>query len=222
MTVVQNQKKNDYFFSQHASQQLHARTSMKRTDVLRLLADNISMLIGSDGHRLHTLIYSMKDAIPLVIVHDERNGEIITILYTDYNNKFVIAPNLEIDIKELTFNRFYRHKEPVEVQTSWIDLFHQVRKVKPPKDLFTLSFVVNDGIYEKEVEFLKLHVNEFEGDPSKIRDMENIKLRIDKLRNRNNIKIEHIAKIVGRTHTGALVLLGTSKLYVNPCDVKNL
>lgn len=216
MTVVKNQKKNDYFFSEHASQQLHARTSMKRTDVLRMLADNISIPVGSDGHRIHTLIFSVKDAIPLVIVHDDRNGEIVTILYTDYNNKFVIDPSVEKEIKELTFSRFYRHKEPVEVQTAWVDLFHQVRKVKTPKDLFTLSFVVNDGRYEKEVEFLKLHVNEFESDPSKIRDMENIKLRIDKLRNRNNIKIEHIAKIVGRTHTGAIVLLGTSKLYVNP------
>lgn len=220
MTVVKNIKKNAFFFSEHASQQLHARTSMKRTDVLRMLADEICIPVGTDNHRIHTIIYSVKDSLPLIIVHDERNGEIITILYTDYNNKFVIAPSIEQEIKELTFSRFYRHKEPVEVQTSWIDLFQTIRKCSPVKNFLTLSFLVNDGRYEKEVEFLKIPVNDFDCDVNKVRDMDNIKLRIDKARNRLNIKINHVAKIVAHTDTGRLVVLGTSKLYVNPPNPK--
>lgn len=220
MTVVKNVKNNTYFFSEHASQQLHARTQMKRTDVLRILADNISIPVGSDKHRLHTIIYSVKDSIPLIIVHDERNGEIVTILYTDYNNKFVIAPTIEQEIKELTMSRFYRHKEPIENQIAWVNLFLTIRQSPPVQDFFTLSFVVNDGKYEKEVEFLKIPTSDFDGDVNKVRDMENIKLRIDKARNRLNIKIEHVAKIVGRTHTGRLVVIGTSKLYVNPPNPK--
>lgn len=222
MTVVKNVKKNTYFFSEHASQQLHARTQMKRTDVLRMLADNISIPVGCDKHRLHTIIYSVKDAMPLIIVHDERNGEIVTILYTDYNNKFVIDPTIECEIKELTMSRFYRHKEPVESQIAWVNLFLTIRQSPPVQDFLSLSFVVNDGKYEKEVEFLKIPAIDFEGDLNKVRDMENIKLRMDKARNRLNIKIEHVAKIVGRTHTGLLVILGTSKLYVNPPNSKKL
>ena len=222
MTVVKNVKKNTYFFSEHASQQLHARTQMKRTDVLRMLADNISIPVGSDKHRLHTIIYSVKDAIPLIIVHDERNGEIVTILYTDYNNKFVIDPTIEREIKELTMSRFYRHKEPVESQIAWVNLFLTIRQSPPVQDFLSLSFVVNDGKYEKEVEFLKIPAIDFDGDVNKVRDMENIKLRMDKARNRLNIKIEHVAKIVGRTHTGRLVTLGTSKLYVNPPNPKKI
>lgn len=221
MTVVKNIKKNAFFFSDHASQQLHARTSMKRTDVLRMLADEICIPVGTDNHRIHTIIYSVKDSLPLIIVHDERNGEIITILYTDYNNKFVIAPSIEKEIKELTFSRFYRHKEPIEFQTSWIDLFTTLRKCPPVKNFLTLSFIVNDGQYEKEVEFLKIPVNDFDCDVNKVRDMDNIKLRIDKARNRLNIKINHVSKIVAHTDTGRLIVLGTSKLYINPPNPKN-
>ena len=171
MTVVKNVKKNTYFFSEHASQQLHARTQMKRTDVLRMLADNISIPVGSDKHRLHTIIYSVKDAMPLIIVHDERNGEIVTILYTDYNNKFVIDPTIEREIKELTMSRFYRHKEPVESQIAWVNLFLTIRQSPPVQDFLSLSFVVNDGKYEKEVEFLKIPAIDFDGDVNKVRDM---------------------------------------------------
>ena len=164
MTVVKNIKKNAFFFSDHASQQLHARTQMKRTDVLRMLADNISIPVGSDKHRLHTIIYSVKDAMPLIIVHDERNGEIVTILYTDYNNKFVIDPTIEREIKELTMSRFYRHKEPVESQIAWVNLFLTIRQSPPVQDFLSLSFVVNDGKYEKEVKFLKIPAIDFDGD----------------------------------------------------------
>lgn len=222
MTIIKNIKKNTYFFSEHASQQLHSRTRMQRTDVLRMLADQVCIPIGTDKHRIHTIIYSIKDSIPLIIVHDERNGEIVTILYTDYNNKFVIDPAIEHEIKELTFNRFYRHKETIEFQTGWIELFHTLRSCSFVQDFFTLSFIVNDGHYENEVEFLKLQSHDFKGDITKIRDIENIKLRIDKARNRHNIKIEQISKIIGRTHTGKLIFIGTSKLYINPPNPKKI
>jgi len=58
------------------------------------------------------------------------------------------------------------------------------------------------------------------GHVNKVRDMDNIKLRMDKARNWLNIKINHVGKIVAHTDTGRLFVLGTSKLYVNPPNPK--
>lgn len=95
-------KKNFYFFSSHATQQLRNRSVMQRSDVLSLLDKGLYIPVGQDKKHLHLVIYSIQDNQHYVIVHDEKNLEIITFLYVEYNNKFVIFPEPLKEIKEKT------------------------------------------------------------------------------------------------------------------------
>jgi hypothetical protein len=215
MTVVQNVKKNTFFFSEHASAQLHSRSQLKRSDVLRLLSDNITIPVGVDKHRLHTVIYSVKDDAPLVIVHDERNGEIVTVLYVEYNNKFVIHPNVLDEIKKMTLEKFNKNKpkESVKEKTEWIQLYPEVRKCPVVQGLIRLYFNVKTGDGFKDVEFITLNSDDFGGDVTQICNMNNIKIKIENGRDRKKVAKLAIVQIFARLETGRIVKLGTSRDY---------
>lgn len=215
MTVVQNIKKKDFFFSEHASEQLHARSKLTRSEVMSLLSNNVSIPVGVDKHRVHNVIYSIKDEIPLVVVHDERNGEIITVLYLEYNNKFVIHPTIADDIKNLTMNKLQKAapRETVAEKTAWIHLYPEVRKCPEVKELIRLFFKVKTGTGFKEVEFITLNPIDFGGDVSKISEMQNIRIKIENGRVRKDVAKLAIDGIFTRLDTGRIVKLGCSREY---------
>lgn len=109
-------KKAFYFFSSHASYQLHSRSTMSRSDVLSLLDKDLYIPVGQDKNHRHLVIYSIKDNEHYVIVHDEKNLEIITFLYVDYNNKFVIFTEPLKEIKEKTI-AFKNKSKPFNINT---------------------------------------------------------------------------------------------------------
>lgn len=215
MTVVKKMNNNTYFFSEHASDQLHSRSQLKRGDVLRLLSDNLSIPVGIDKHRIHTVIYSIKDDAPLVIVHDDRNGEIVTVLYVEYNNKFVIHPNVADEIKQMTLAKFNRDKpkESVAVKTAWIELYPEIRKCPPITGLVRLYFNVKTGDGLKDVEFITLNSDDFGGDISRICEVPNLKVKIENGRVRKQVAKLAIVNIFTRLDTGRFVKLGTSRDY---------
>lgn len=213
MTVVQNVNKNKFFFSEHGSEQLHARSQMKRSEILRLLSEKLYIPVGVDKHRVHTVIYSIKDDIPLVIVHDERNGEIVTVLYLEYNNKFVIDPNITANIKKLTLDKFDKPKETIATKTAWLDLFPEVRKCPEVKGLIRLYFNVKTGDGFKDVEFMTLNPLDFGGDVARICDIPHIKIKIENGRVRKQIAKLAIVNIFTRLDTGRIVKLGASRDY---------
>jgi len=217
MTVVQNIKKKDFFFSEHASEQLHSRSKMSRSEVMSLLSNNITIPVGVDKHRVHTVIYSIKDEIPLVIVYDERNGEIVTVLYLEYNNKFVIHPDIADNIKNLTLAKLEKpaRKETIAEKTAWLHLYPEVRQCPEVTDLIRLYFKVKTGTGFKEVEFITLNPVDFGGDVSKIAQMQNIRIKIENGRIRKDIAKLAIDCIFTRLDTGRVVKLGCSRDYSN-------
>lgn len=215
MTVVQNVNKNKIFFSEHASTQLHARSQMKRSEVLRFLSDKITIPVGADKHRIHTVIYSVKDDIPLVIVHDERNGEIVTVLFLEYNNKFKIDPNITEKIKKITVEYTERTKprETISEKTAWLEMYSQVRNCPEVKGLIRLYFNVKTGDGMKEVEFITLNSIDFGGDVSKICEIPHIKIKIENGRVRKKVAKLAIVNIFTRLDTGRVVKIGQSRDY---------
>lgn len=213
MTVVQNINKTALFFSDHGSEQLHTRSQMKRSDVLRLFTEKLYIPVGVDKHRVHTVIYSIKDDIPLVIVHDERNGEVITVLYLEYNNKFVIDPNIAANIKKLTLAKYSPPKVSIADKTSWLELYPQVRQCPEVTDLIRLYFHVKTGDGFKEVEFITLNPADFGGDVSKICEIPHIKIKIENGRIRKQVAKLAIVNIFTRLDTGRVVKIGQSRDY---------
>jgi hypothetical protein len=213
MTVVQNINKTALFFSDHGSEQLHTRSQMKRSEVLRLFTNKLYIPVGVDKHRVHTVIYSEKDDIPLVIVHDERNGEVVTVLYLEYNNKFVIDPNIAANIKKMTLNKLEKPKQTIADQTSWLDLYSQVRQCPEVKGLVRLYFHVKTGDGFKDVEFLTLNSDDFGGDVARICDIPHIKIKIENGRVRKQVAKLAIVNIFTILDTGRKVKLGASREY---------
>lgn len=215
MTVVQNANKHKIFFSEHASTQLHARSQLRHSDVLRLLSNRLAIPVGTDKHRIHTVIFSVKDDIPLVLVHDERNGEIVTVLFLEYNNKFKIDPNITEKIKKMTveYTETNKRRETIAEKTSWLELFGQVRNCPEVNGLIRLYFNVKTGDGMKEVEFITLNSVDFGGDVSKICEIPHIKVKIENGRVRKQVAKLAIVNIFTRLDTGRVVKLGQSRDY---------
>jgi hypothetical protein len=213
MTVVQNINKTALFFSDHGSEQLHTRSQMKRSEVLRLFTNKLYIPVGVDKHRVHTVIYSEKDDIPLVIVHDERNGEVVTVLYLEYNNKFVIDPNIAANIKKMTLNKLEKPKETIADKTSWLEMYPEVRKCPEVKGLIRLYFNVKTGDGFKDVEFMTLNPLDFGGDVARICDIPHIKIKIENGRVRKQVAKLAIVNIFTILDTGRKVKLGASRDY---------
>lgn len=213
MTVVQNINKTALFFSEHGSEQLHTRSQLKRSEVLRLFSNKLYIPVGVDKHRVHTVIYSIKDDIPLVIVHDERNGEVVTVLYLEYNNKFVIDPNIAANIKKMTLAKTEKPKETISEKTSWLSLYKEVRQCPEVKGLLRLYFNVKTGDGFKEVEFLTLNSEDFGGDVTRICDIPHIKVKIENGRVRKQVAKLAIVNIFTRLDTGRVVKIGQSRDY---------
>lgn len=210
MTVVTAPKKNGFFFSEHATEQLKSRSSLTRSDVIILMRQGLYVPVGQDKHRSHCLIHSTPDNHSLVIVFDDRNKEIITVLYSEYNNRFMIDPNVEEDIKQKTVKEFTRI---MKRRISWIDLFPEVRKAPKTSIDLQLMFVIEQAGQTFEIPCLTLRNSDFAGEVSQISKAKGIKEKIEAERKRRRIEQDTIVSIITRTETGKVIKLGTSMAY---------
>jgi hypothetical protein len=210
MTVVTAPKKDGFFFSEHATAQLKERSSLTRSDVIILLRKGLYVPVGQDKHRSHCVIHSTPDNYSLVIIFDERNKEIVTVLYSDYNNRFVIDPHVEEAIKKKTVVEF---NKIVQRRISWIDLFPEVKKAPKTTSDLKLMFVVEQGEEKFEIPCLTLRNADFAGEVSQISKAKDIKQKIEAERKRRRIEQDSIVSIITRTETGKLIKLGTSMAY---------
>jgi len=145
--ALKEKKKSFFFFSDHATKQLRLRSLMMRADVLKLLDKGLYIPVGKDKDRVHAVIFSIKDNKPFVIVYDENNLEIITFLYIEYNNKFVIfnEPVEEIKNKTLIHKKTLLKKvnQPIKTKKDficeWLIVNKNKKQLKPNSDYEVIS-----------------------------------------------------------------------------------
>lgn len=214
-------KKNSYFFSNHASDQLHSRSSLKRGDVLALLATRSCVPVGLDKHRVHTVIYSLPDRQPLVVVHDKKNLEIVTILYFDYNNKFVIDPSTikqaeklaerhQKHIAKMALQKTQKDRVPPVDSAKWIAIDPNIRQIKEdPSTLVELYLSTSQG----EKTFYSCTFGELECNTVNIHHIPDLKEKIGDLCLTNSIKPEEVYGIYARIGYRKPLKFGLSKEY---------
>lgn len=172
-----NKKKNFFFFSEHATKQLRLRSLMMRTDVLKLLDKELYIPVGKDKDKVHAVIFSIKDNKPYVIVYDENNLEIITFLYIEYNNKFVIFNEPVKEIKDKTLKHKKSLMKSVNIVNKskkdfigeWIIVNKNKKQLKPNADYEVISVSEIKNSTDKEHMFLfSFNSSEYFNDIEKI------------------------------------------------------
>lgn len=206
MTIVKDQKKGEFFFSEHGSKQLHVRSKLSHTDVFILLKKGLYVPVGQDKHRIHVVIYSVVDNLPFVVVYDERNKEIITVLYVEYNNNFVISPTVLDEIREKTVKH---DNESWDKRTQWIDLFQNLKHKEVFENVDLCFNVLKNDVIEK-LHFYTIQANYISNNIKNINNIPNLKKLIEKARNRLKIDVTTIA------HISADISLGRSMKVAAP------
>lgn len=245
MTVV-SAKRNFYFFSKHASEQLRERTILDRSDILQLLANDLYLPVGKDKHRIHTLIFSARENTPYVIVYDERNLEIITILYVDYNNKFVISPiaidtirdmtlkikkpkPAQVDMKLTNNSKKKKKKQPMVKEkasvlthdTDWISFFHEFKAITAAGPLnVVINYNSLDGSKEKAT-VMEIDSNEFNNDVPSLISTPFFKEHIEKTRLQYDIPKENIINISLELTSGKLIKIANSSHYITKLEFQS-
>lgn len=211
MTVVSAPKKDCFFFSEHATKQLRNRSNLSRSDVVLMMAKGLFIPVGKDKNRIHALIYSIVDDMSFVVIYDERNKEIITVLYVDYNNKFVIDRSIEADLKKKTIKVF---GVILKKQTEWIKFFSEIRKNDKIGETVDILFVVkkSDGTTFEAIA-ITMKNSDFAGDVSQIPKAKFIRDNLENSRKRKNIEKDSIVQIITKLSTGKVIKLGYSSVY---------
>lgn len=247
MTVV-NAKRNFYFFSKHASEQLHERTILNRSDVLRLLSNDLYLPVGKDKHRIHTLIFSVRENTPYVIIYDERNLEIITVLYVDYNNKFVISPiaidlirdmtlninkpkpkTKQVDLKSVDKQKKQKQKQPpvkekasvLLHETSWITFFHEFKTITATGPLTVIINYESLNGEKQKATVMEVDSNDFNNDVKSLIATPFFKDRIEKTRLQYAIPKERILNISIELCSGKLIKIANSAPYITKLEFKS-
>lgn len=222
MSVVHQKKQAFFFFSKHASEQLHSRSLMTRSDLLSLLDKDLYVPVGLDKNHVHLVIYSIKDDNNFVVVHDEKNLEIITFLPLEYNNKFVIFNEPVKESKKMTLNYFNKSqtkniqkskKEIKKENGQFIRFFSQVKQITHTGQY---SVIVNNKINDelKEIQLFEINSEEFSN------DINNLKTNDFSNRIKKKIEFNFIdpAKIVNiiliHKKTQAKIKICESNLYI--------
>lgn len=172
MSVVHKKKKAFFFFSKHAIEQLHSRSLMNKSDLLSLLDKELYVPVGIDKNHVHLVVYSIKDDNNFVIVHDEKNLEIITFLPLEYNNKFVIFNEPVKESKEKTLY-YYTQQQNKNIQKSkkeikkesgqFIRFFSQIKQIT---HIGQYSVIVNQKINDTltQTHLFEINSEEFSND----------------------------------------------------------
>ncbi|MDB5194735.1 MAG: hypothetical protein JWN50_749 [Parcubacteria group bacterium] len=81
-------------FTDHASARVWKRLHISRLEVARILEDDQCILLGKDGasSKIHKLFFSALDDDWFVAVQDERSGVVVTVLPSNYHNRWHISP----------------------------------------------------------------------------------------------------------------------------------
>jgi hypothetical protein len=223
MTVVKS-KTNFYFFSLHAEDQLRSRSKMLKSDVIRIFENGLILPIGTDKHRTHVLIHSVIDDSPYVIIYDERNKEIVTFLYVDYHNKFVVFQDAIDKIKHETLNykprknRNSKNNSPIKKETSpieWIIPNASAKQIKDSgiADVYIVSQSKGTDGYIHDFVF-KIDTTEFDNDIEKIKNYKFFK-RIEDIRATRKIEKCDILNIsIKERLTGHTIKLAASRHFM--------
>lgn len=118
-----------YRLKKHALDRLHdgetERSCLKENEVIQILESGKTVLIFREKHRVYHLFFSKIDRQHYVAVIDERNGDVITILYADYYHKSRISSDALLDAERL-MNSDENSETPEEE--------FYINKILPPKD----------------------------------------------------------------------------------------
>ena len=207
------------FFSAHAVDQLHSRTSLKMGEVLSILSKGFCIPVGSDKHRIHKVIYSIADNQPFVIVYDERNLEIITVLYMDCNNKFVISPDVAKQARQLAIKHnivFQKqnkgknsNKKTIDTY-AWIAINNNLKNVESePDSIVELCLSTSRG----EKVFYTCTFNDLELNTDNIKNIPNIKDHINSCCREYAIHPDNVYSIFVRIGNLKPFNIGFSKNY---------
>jgi hypothetical protein len=98
----------------HANIRLLERCQLSPHQLIYLIENHVFTQIGIDSEQKHNhlLIYSEKDDECFVIIQDQTNNEIITILTTEYHNAWQIHPDAITLTKTTSLNHFKTNKYP--------------------------------------------------------------------------------------------------------------
>lgn len=222
MSVVHQKKKAFFFLSKHALEQLHARSLMQRSDLLSLLDKDLYVPVGIDKNHVHFVIYSIKDDNNFVVVHDEKNLEIITFLPLEYNNKFVIFNEPVKESKEKTLN-FYAKQKSQNIQRSkkeikkdsgqFIRFFSQLKQITHVGQYSVIvNYKINDTL--KDTQLFEINSEEFSNDINILRTND-FSSRLKKKIEFNFIDPKKIVNIVlVHKKTQAKIKICESNLYI--------
>lgn len=94
------------WFSNHARNMLEERIAATDEYVCELLDAGACVPVGREkgSNKIHYLFWSEKDGKCFVAVQDERNREIVTLLPTQYQNRFKMSCGIEMWARQLAEN----------------------------------------------------------------------------------------------------------------------
>ncbi|MFA5020618.1 MAG: hypothetical protein WC517_00975 [Patescibacteria group bacterium] len=87
----------------HARDQLEARSELSQEELLLILDQDLVVLIGQEPGttHYHKVFYSRPDGNYFVVIQDNENGDVITILPPDYHNRWKISPETFVAARRL-------------------------------------------------------------------------------------------------------------------------
>lgn len=90
-------------FTGHAFFKVAERLTLTREEIASLITIELTIPLGYERgtNRIHLLFYSNKDQECFVIIFDEKTQEVITVLPTNYHNRWVIDTRLLVAAKEI-------------------------------------------------------------------------------------------------------------------------
>lgn len=90
-------------FTEHALLRLEERFKLKVESIREFIEKELFVPIGRDGssNRLSLLIYSILDNEYIVFIYDEKTKEVVTVLPSNYHNRWVVSPAAIIESRNL-------------------------------------------------------------------------------------------------------------------------
>jgi len=90
-------------FTEHAFDRVKERLHLSHKEAAKIINNDQAIPIGFENrtNRKHLLFYSIPDECCFVIVFDVKTREVITILPTNWHNRWVVSPEAEVDAKKL-------------------------------------------------------------------------------------------------------------------------
>lgn len=181
----------------HAQERLTARTALTEPELLDMLDNSFCVPLGTEGRsqKVHKLVGNAQDENCFIVVQDEANGEVVTILSLDYHNRW------NIDISAV--------KEARRLATAWRYPPEQKAKKDPPAKKeqkkgpahrpvsvikVSMLAVVEQRFLRRNVESVKFE--EYNGRMAERLASAEVLKRVETLLARDELKIENCHHII--------------------------